>query len=144
MDAPTRALGPMNRILSSTLPLTFVIPGPSSQNHSIYLEMATIVANNLLTYLRIDSKLVLDTQMVKEFEGGRIGENNLVILGGTDNTFGAAVLAKAKSEVQWLSDKQGWSLQERVFDEKGLGMPLVSGSLNSLIQIIPRRYRLFT
>lgn len=133
----------MNRILSSSLPLKFVIPGPSSQSHSIYLEMATIVANNLLTYLRIDSELVLDTQMVKEFEGGRIGDNNLVILGGADNTFGAVVLAKAKSEVQWLSDRQGWSLHERVFDEKGLGMPFVAGSFIELIQVIPRRHRLF-
>jgi len=143
MHAPTRAQGPMNRILSSSLPLTFVIPGPLSQSHSLYLEMATIAANNLLGYLRIDSELAIDTQMVREFEGGRIGDNNLVILGGADNTFGAVVLSKAKSEVQWLSDKQGWSLQERVFDEKGLGMPFVTCSFNGLIQVTPRRNRLF-
>ena len=123
----------MDRIISSSLPLTFVIPGPSSQNHSTYLEVATIAANNLLSYLRIDSELAFDTHMVKEFEGGRIGENNLVILGGTDNTFGDVVLSKTKSEVQWLSDGQGWLLHERVFDKKGLGMLFAAGSINASI-----------
>ena len=123
MDAPTRAQGPMNRILSSSLPLIFVIPGPSSQNHSIYFEMATIVANNIFSYLRIDSELALDTHMVKRSKEGRIGVNNLVILGGTENAFGNMIFSKSKSEVQWLSDRQGWSLQERIFDEQGLGMP---------------------
>jgi len=111
----------MNRILSNSLPLIFVIPGPSSQNHSTYLEMATIAANNLLSYLRIDSELTLDTHMVKKFEEGRIGDNNLVILGGRENAFRNVVLSKTKSDVQWLSDGQGWLLQERVFDEEGLG-----------------------
>lgn len=143
MHVTTRAQGPMNRIVSSSLPLTFVIPGPSSQNHSIYLEMATIAANNLLSHLRIDSRLAIDTHMVKEFEEGHIGDNNLVILGGTDNAFGDVVLSKTKSEVQWLPDRQGWLLQERVFDEKGLGTPFVAGSFSGLIQVTPRRHRLF-
>jgi len=143
MHGLTRAQGPMNRILSSSLPLTFVIPGPSSQNYSIYLELATIAANNLLSYLRIDSELVSDNHMVKKYEGGHIGDGNLVILGGTDNTFGDVVLSKTKSEVQWLSDRQGWLLQERVFDKKGLGMPLLAGSFNSPIQVTLRRHRLF-
>jgi len=78
----------MNRILSSSLPLILVIPGPSSQNYSIYLELATIAANNLLSSLRIDSELVLDTHMVKKYEVGHIDDSNLVILGGTDNIFG--------------------------------------------------------
>ena len=117
----------MSRILSNPLPLTFVIPGPLSQNHSIYLEMAKIAANNLLSYLRIDSELAFDTQMVKKYKEGRIGDNNLVILGGAENTFGDMILSETKSEVQWLSDRQGWLLQERVFDEEGLGMPLLVG-----------------
>jgi hypothetical protein len=91
--------------------------------------MATTAANNLLTYLRIDSELALDTRMVKKFEEGHIGDNNLVILGGTENTFGDVVLSETKSEVQWLSGRWGWSLQGRDFDEEGLGAPLSFGSL---------------
>ena len=131
----------MNRILSNPLPLTFVIPGPSSQNHSIYLEMAEIAANNLLSYLRIDSELALDAQMVKRSKEGRIGDNNLVILGGAENTFGDMVLSETKSEVQWLSDRQGWLLQERVFDDEGLGMPLLVGPFNRPVQVMLCRRR---
>ena len=141
MDVPGRAQGPMNRILSNPLPLTFVIPGPSSQNHSTYLEVAKIAANNLLSYLRIDSELVLDAQMVKKFKEGHVEDNNLVILGGVENTFGDMVLSQ-KSEVQWLSDRQGWLLQGRVFDEEGLGMRLPAGSFSHLIQGTPYRRRL--
>jgi hypothetical protein len=72
---------------------------------------------------------------LKGLKRGRIGDNNMVILGGADNTFGDFVLSKTKSEVQWLFDRQGWLLRERVFDEKGLGMPLVAGPLNGYIQV---------
>jgi len=139
MDDPPRTQGPLNRILSNLLPLTFVIPGPSSQNHSTYLEAAKIAANNLLSYLRIDSELALDAQMMKKFKDGRIKDNNLVILGGTENTFGDMVLSKTKSEVQWLSDRQGWLLHERTFDGEGLGMSLLVGSFSRLIQVTLRR-----
>ena len=132
----------MNRILSSSLPLIFVIPGPSSQNHSIYLEMATIAANNLLSYLRIDSELAFDAHMVKKFKYGCIGDNNLVILGGSGNMFGEVVLSKTRSEVQWLSDRRGWLIQDRVFDEAGLGTRLLAGSFDRLIHAPPRRPRL--
>ena len=87
-----------------------------------------MAANNILGYLHIESEVAFDTHMVRELEGGRIGDGNLVILGGADNTFGNVVLSKAKSEVEWLSDRQGWLLQERVFDQKGLGMPFVADS----------------
>jgi hypothetical protein len=123
----------MNRILSSSLPLIFVIPGPSSPDHLTHLEMATIAANNLFSYLRVDSEVALDTHMVKIFEDGGIWDNNLVILGGRENAFGNAVLSKSKSDVQWLPDRGGWLLHGRVFDEEGLGMRTLAGSFNCII-----------
>ena len=102
-----------------------------------------IAANNLLSYLCINLELVSDTHMVKKYEGGYIVDSNLVILGGTDNIFGDFVLSKTKSNVQWLSNRQGWLPQERVFDKRGLAMPLVASSFNSPIQVTLCRHCLF-
>ncbi|KAG8790630.1 hypothetical protein FRC17_008875 [Serendipita sp. 399] len=105
-----RPSGPMNRILATTSPLTIIIP-----RSDIHVSYALQIAHNLLSYLRIDSNIVFDDEALQLHDQDC---SNQVILGGVNNIFGRAVLAKRPSEVQFT--EEGWQLRSYLFNEPGL------------------------
>ncbi|KAG8805334.1 hypothetical protein FRC17_005560, partial [Serendipita sp. 399] len=123
-----RPSGPMNRILATTRPLTIVIP-----RSDIYVSYALRIAHSLLSYLRVDTNIAFDDEALRLHDQASMDCSNLVILGGVDNIFGRAVLAKSPSEVRFT--EEGWQLRSYLFNEPGLGIlflhshPVCSSSL---------------
>ncbi|KAG8780893.1 hypothetical protein FRC15_009190 [Serendipita sp. 397] len=123
-----RVSGPMNRILATSQSLTIVTP-----QSDFYLHSALRIAHNSLSYLRIDSRIVSDEEAFQLFRQGLLDCSNLVILGGADNLFGQAILAKFPSVIKFIEG--GWIIRGQRFDEPGQGIvflhphPICSTSL---------------
>lgn len=91
---------------------------PASEGR--FLSAATRIAHNLLSYLRIDSLILHDRDALQMLDGTKFGCSNLVLLGGDENEFGRLIMANSPVPVTLRQD--GWSLNDRLFNSKGLGL----------------------
>ncbi|GJJ12463.1 hypothetical protein Clacol_006705 [Clathrus columnatus] len=107
-----RPTGPIQNILSSSMPLTIVTSG-NIKTESI----ATRMAHAILSYFRIDVSIMSDKEAV--IEGSIAG--NIIIL-GSDNLFGQRVLSKGPGLIH-MRPNEPIEFRNKIFtSESSIGM----------------------
>lgn len=130
-----RDAGPLSRILSYGSPTTLVVPSTSNEGGPFpYLfDAALRLAHNLLTYLNIDCNIVLDSEIIADFEShsGKTSNRSVIVLGGSSqNSFAAQQLNDSRFPIQFMPRVEGgFIIQRRTFTAKGIGKCCYFGAL---------------
>ncbi|PVG01691.1 hypothetical protein CPB86DRAFT_698784 [Serendipita vermifera] len=112
---PLRPSGPLHRILSTEKPLIIIVPKTSESG----LTLASRLAHNLVTYLRIDTQILYDNEAISQLQKDILDCSNLIVIGGYHNNFGQYILSGNPSPVRFTQD--GWKLASRSYESPGLG-----------------------
>ena len=99
----------------SKIPIVIVVPGANQY----LLSAATRIAHNLFSYLRADIQIYYDYEAINLLGNSGSDCSNLVILGGSANTFGQLIMSGHPGGV--LFTEKGWKVQGNIFESSGLG-----------------------
>lgn len=88
--------GRIQRILSTSAPLTIIIPS-KSLDHT--LSAALRIVHDLDAYLRLDSEIIDDDEAMQRLQTNALGQGNIVVLGGPQSRFFEHIIQQKKTPV---------------------------------------------
>ncbi|KAH8102881.1 hypothetical protein BXZ70DRAFT_1006072 [Cristinia sonorae] len=112
-DSNIMPSGRLQNILSTSAPITIIIPDESSTSLST-LSAAQRLAHDLDLYHKLDTTILSSSSALAlaqlhlshhhQHETPNLGQGNLIILGGKSNTFGRTLLTQRKTEFSYNPD----------------------------------------
>lgn len=93
--------GRLSNILSSSAPLTFVVPSIDSTSA---LSVATRLTHDLNVYHKLDAEVINASEATDRLQNASLGVGNVVVIGGFDNAFGRQLLLQQQTAFTSIED----------------------------------------
>ncbi|KAF8319982.1 hypothetical protein DL93DRAFT_2074299 [Clavulina sp. PMI_390] len=121
--------GPISRILSYGSPIALIIPTRSKAagvaDH-LY-RLALRMADNLLAYLNIDSKIVADDEALAAGTNSASGGGSIVFGGPEVNSYAAHEITSGGSPITFEAASSSFSIRGKIFKGDDIGLLFMKG-----------------